>query len=143
MTEPVPEALSPDALIQRYLVLRDHRDEQAKRFAEWAKPINEEMESISFRLHEHLLALGGDKPSIKTAHGTAFTTTSKNPRISDRDAYLDFVLDENNWNAYGNAMLQLGAPQVSAINEYMDAHDGQLPPGVKIEPFTKVSIRKS
>lgn len=142
MTEPAPESPSPDALIQRYLFLRDFVAEQSKRFDEWAKPHKEEMEAISSRLHEHLLALGGDKPSIKTAHGTAFTTTSKNPRISDRDAYLDFVLGEA-WDAYGNAMLQLGAPQVSAINEYMDAHDGQLPPGVKVEPFTKISIRKS
>lgn len=136
MTDP-----TPDALIERYLFLRDFKDEQSKKFAEWAKPINEEMESISSRLHEHLLSLGGDKPSIKTAAGTAFTTTSKNPRIENRDTYLDFVLD--NWDTVGNAMLQVGTPQVSAVVEYMDAHDGQLPPGVKIEPFTKVTIRKS
>lgn len=136
MTDP-----TPDALIARYLQLRDHRDEQAKRFSEWAKPINEEMEAILGKVHEHLLALGGDKPSIKTAHGIAFTTTSKNPRIENRDVYIDFVLE--NWDAIGNAMLQIGAPQVAAVTEYMDAHEGQLPPGVKIEPFTKVSIRKS
>lgn len=133
---------TPDQYIQRYLFLRDFVAEQSKKFADWAKPINEEMESISSRLHEHLLALGGDKPSIKTAHGTAFTTTSKNPRISDRDAYLDFVLGDA-WDTYGNAMLQVGTPQVSAVTDYMDAHDGQLPPGVKVEPFTKISIRKS
>lgn len=133
--------MSPDALIERYLFLRDFVAEQAKRFDEWAKPHKEEMEVISSRLHEHLLALGGDKPSIKTAHGTAFTTTSKNPRIENRDTYLDFVLD--NWDTVGNAMLQVGTPQVSAVTEYMDAHDGQLPPGVKIEPFTKVSIRRT
>lgn len=133
---------TPDQDISRYLFLRDFVAEQSKRFDEWARPHKEEMEAISSRLHEHLLALGGDKPSIKTAHGTAFTTTSKNPRISDRDAYLDFVLGEA-WDTYGNAMLQLGAPQVSAVVEYMDAHDGTLPPGVRVEPFTKVSIRKS
>ena len=129
-----------DSLIERYLALRDHLDAQGKAFSEWARPFKEEMEAISGRVHEMLLALGGDKPSIKTAAGTAFTTTTKNPRIENRDTYLKWISD--NWDRYGNAMLQLGAPQVAAVTEFMDEHDGALPPGVKIEPFTKVTIRK-
>jgi len=129
-----------DQLIERYLALRDHVEAQQKAFTEYCKPFRDEMEQILAKTHEMLLALGGDKPSIKTAAGTAFTTTSKNPKIADRDAFLKFVGET--WDQYGNAMLQLGAPQVSALQEFMDDHDGTLPPGVKIEPFTRVTIRK-
>ena len=135
MSEP-----TADWLIERYLTLRDHLEAQQKAFTEWAKPMRDEMEQISSKVHEMLLALGGDKPSIKTAAGIAFTTTTKNPKVLDRDEYLKWCLA--NWQTYGNAMLQVGAPQVAAVTEYMDAHEGALPPCVKIEPFTKVSIRK-
>ncbi len=130
-----------DALIERYLQLRDHLEAQQKSFTEWAKPHRDEMDEITQKVHEMLLALGGDKPSIKTAAGTAFTTTTKNPKVLDRDEYLKWCL--KNWTTYGNAMLQIGAPQVAAIQEFMDANEGHLPPHVKIEPFTKVSIRKT
>jgi hypothetical protein len=129
-----------DSLIERYLQIRDHVDSQSKAFKEWAKPLNEEMEAIAAQLHAKLLELGGDKPSIKTAAGTAFTTTTKNARIENRDDYLKFI--GANWDRYGNAMLQLGTPQIAAITEFMDDNDGLLPPGVKLEPFTRVTIRK-
>lgn len=130
-----------DELIKRFLDLRDHLDEQGKRFQEWAKPFREEMEAIQSELHAKLLELGGDKPALKTASGTAFTTTKKNPRIENRDIYLDWILD--NWDNGGNAMLQLREPKVDEVVGYMDQHDGQLPPGVKLEPFTTVSIRRT
>jgi hypothetical protein len=138
VTEPVLPTADQD--IERFLALRDHIEAQNKAFTEWAKPLRDEMEQITSRMHARLLELGGDKPSIKTAAGTAFTTTTKNPKIENRDTYLEFV--GKNWTQYGNAMLQLGAPQVSALQEFMDDHEGQLPPGVKIEPFTRVTIRK-
>lgn len=136
MSEP-----TADSLIERYLQLRDHVEAQSKAFSEWAKPYRDEMEQIASKVHEMLLGLGGDKPSIKTAAGTAFTTTTKNPRVLDRDEYIKWCLQ--NWQQYGNAMLQIGTPKVEAVNEFMDDHEGALPPFVKIEPFTKVSIRKT
>jgi hypothetical protein len=139
VTEPVLPTADQD--IERFLALRDHIEAQNKAFTEWAKPLRDEMEQITSRMHARLLELGGDKPSIKTAAGTAFTTTTKNPRVLDRDEYLKWCLA--NWQTYGNAMLQISSPQVAAVNEFMDAHEGALPPNVKIEPFTKVSIRKS
>src|SRR5262245_26911458 len=117
-----------DQLIDRYIAIRDHIATQSKAFDEWKKPFNEEMEAISAKLHEMLLALGGDSPKLATGSGTAYFTTTKNPRIENRDIYLKFLNDE--WTRYGNAMLQLGTPQVAAVNEYMDEHEGALPPGV-------------
>lgn len=130
-----------DALIDRYLQIRDHLEAQQKAFADWAKPFKEEMEAITSKVHAKLLELGGDKPSIKTASGTAYITTTKNPKVEDRDVYLKFIGAQ--WDKYGNAMLQIGTPQVAALTEFMDDHEGNLPPGVKIEPFTRVTIRKS
>src|SRR5262249_15549017 len=125
-----------DQLLDRYLYLRDHLDAQDKAFKEWAKPFRDEMEKISAQVHEMLLALGGDRPKLATGSGTAYFQTTRNPSIMDRDAFLKFVGE--NWNTFGNAMLQLRAPQVTALDEYMQAHDGELPPGVKLSPNTAV-----
>lgn len=135
--------MNVDDLIARYLQLRDFCDGQTKALTEYLKPLRDEMEQITGKVQDELNRLGGDRPSIKTAHGTAFTTTKKNPKIAEgaRDEYLKWCLA--NWNEIGNAMLQIAAPQVTAVQEYMDAHDGHLPPHVEINPVTVVTIRKA
>ena len=40
-------------------------------------------------------------------------------KVVERDAYLDFVLD--NWDDIGNSMLQLSAPQKESVQQYMEA----------------------
>ncbi len=130
-----------DWMIDRYILLRDYIAAQNKALTEFLTPARTEMLAIEQCIHEKLLELGGDKPKLATGSGTAFLTTTKNPKVLDRDEYIKWCLQ--NWQTYGNAMLQIGAPKIEALTEFMDANEGQLPPNVKIEPFTKVSIRKT
>ena len=137
----------PDAasLIQKYNEIKDHLAAQAKAFSEYSKPFNEQLETISNQLLDLLNQLNTGKPegkraSLSTEHGTAYLSTIVTPKVTDKEKYLDFVLD--NWNKYG-AMLQVGAPQKDAVQEYMDANDGHLPPFTEISTFTRVNIRRS
>lgn len=146
---------TPADLIAEYTRLEDWMKAETKRFNEHMLPVKQRMEEIKeTELREHLLALGSkEKQTISTDAGTAYTSTITTPSIgylegqlvetdrTARETFLDWCLDQ--WDTYGNAMLQLGAPQVTAVRDYMDANNGQLPPGVKISTFTRVNIRRS
>ena len=135
-----------DGLIEQFLKLKDHCTVQQKQFGEYLKPFQEQMSEIENKLMAMLHDLNKNKPDAKRAQlacdaGTAYLSTIVSPKVTERDPYIDFVLD--NWFTIGNAMLQIGAPQKDAVEEYQTAHNGQLPPGVTTSAFTRVNIRRS
>src|SRR5262245_6658119 len=118
-------------LVKEYVEVRDHLRVQRKVFADYCAKYNARMEQIEGKLLEKLNGLGGDgKQGLKTASGTVFTSTITQPRVVDRDAYLNVVMD--NWGTWGQGMLQLREPKVEAIHEYMSENNGKLPDGVEI-----------
>lgn len=130
-----------DTLIERYLALKDHLAAQTKAFTAFCAPFKAEMDAIEAKLREMLLAMGETAEAIKTAAGTAYTSTITTPGIENRDTFIDFCMD--NWDTVGNEMLQLGKPQVTSVKTYMDEHEGALPPGVKISTYQQLNIRRS
>jgi len=110
-----------------------------KRFSDFCKPYREKMAIIDQQIMSGMQAQG--VTSLKTEHGTAIITQRDTPKILDRDKYLDWCLD--NWDAYGNAMLQIGAPKAEAVREYMDHNRGTLPPNVNISTMLTFSVRKA
>ena len=97
------------------------------------------MEALKLTLQDLLLVT--NLKSIRTDAGTAYLSTIVTPSIEgDKTEFLDWCLSE--WDTRG-AMLQIGAPQKTALQEYMDAHQGQLPPHVKTSSFTRVNVRRS
>jgi len=135
--------MNANDLIAEFIKLDDWIEAESKRFAEHLKPTKQRMEEIKALLLTELNKQAGSaKASISTDAGTAYRSTIVSPKIEDRDKYLDTVLE--NWDEFGNAMLQLMAPNKEAIADYQQANDGKLPPGVKFsEPFIKVNIRRS
>jgi hypothetical protein len=148
---------TPDSKIERWNALKAHIAAQTKLFADYCKPFKEEQDAIEAWLLDFLNRT--KQNSAKTPHGTAYRSTLTQPKIIDRDAYLDWALD--NWENGGNEMLQIGAPQVAAFEAYMEKrkqfleqyakeHDGDIPsdasispPGTTVSYFTRVNIRKS
>lgn len=132
-----------DYLIGRFVQLRDHCQAQQKKFDEFLKPFKAEQAEIQDKLLALLNQTGGE--SIKTEYGTASKSTIVTPKVESRDAYLNwlFALSDDDWTAFGNAMLQIAAPQIDAVREYMQNHEGQLPPGVQTSSFTRVNVRRS
>lgn len=138
---------SPAKLISEILQLDDWVDAQQKKFDEYLKPHKEKIEALKMQLHEQLLALNeaknGEHPraSISTDAGTAYLSTIITPKIEgDKTAFLDWVLED--WPTRG-AGLQIGAPQKAWLQEWTDAHQGQLPPNVTTSAITRVNVRRS
>ena len=136
---------TPADLIAEHNKLDDYITAENKRFAEHIKPVKERLAAIEAELQNQLNALNAGKPeskraSISTEAGTAYLSTIMTPKVADKEKYLDWVLDA--WDSRG-AMLQIGQPQKDALREYMDTNDGQTPPFVTVEYFTRTNIRRS
>jgi hypothetical protein len=150
-------AETPAAKIEQWNKLKQHIAAQTKAFADYCQPYKAEQEQIEAWLHNFLLTT--KQNSAKTDHGTAYLSTLTQPKIVDRTVFLDWALE--NWEAGGNEMLQISAPQVGAFESYiehrkkeLEAHvantggelpaDAQItPPGTSVSYFTRVNIRKS
>lgn len=136
--------MTPAELIAEHNKIGDFLKAESKRFQEFCKPHNERLQAIESELHQMLLDMnGGDitkKASLSTDAGTAYLSTIVSPKVTDKEKYLDWVLD--NWDERG-AMLQIGAPQKDAVRGYQDDNDGRLPPFVESTSITRVNIRRS
>lgn len=152
-----PPADTPAGKIQRWNELKQHLATQSKAFTDYCKQFRDEQDEIEGWLLNFLNTTGQN--SAKTDAGTAYKSVLTQPKIVDRTAYLDWALDH--WDTGGNEMLQIGAPQVSAfetfmelrkqvLKEYAEKNAGELPPDAAITPpgtevsfFTRVNVRKS
>lgn len=131
--------MTADELVKEYNDLDTVCEAAAKKFAALMKPKNDRMEEIKNLLLGMLNEQGAE--NIKTQHGTAYKSIITTPKATDKVKFLDWCLET--WDQYGNEMLQIGAPQKGALQQYRDEHNGQLPPNVSITEFTRLNIRRT
>lgn len=128
---------TPDALIQEHQLLKERITLANKQFEELCAPLKTRQREIESALHEFLLGTGGK--NFKGSTGTAYLSTITTPKVVDRTVYLDWILES--WDERGE-MLQIGAPQVGAFEEYVDTNKAP-PPGCAVSFFERLNIRKS
>jgi hypothetical protein len=133
MTEKTPADLIKDR-IQLDAWLKHER----KRLEEYFAPVAKQIEDIDNKLLGMLNEQKCD--SFKTEHGTAYKSNILNVKVENRDALIDYAMD--NWDEIGNELLMVSA-QKDAVKNYMDAHDGKTPPGLSTSWFTRVNIRRA
>jgi hypothetical protein len=152
----IPIKPTAEELITEHFDLQDKIKEANKRVAELLAPHKARLEAIDAELHAMLNALGtGDKANLSTDAGTAYLSHLMNVSVDPeapaytnasgenqvgRMALIDFALE--NWNEIG-ADLLLVQPQKDAVRKWMDDHNGQPPPGLKVGWFTRVNVRRS
>jgi hypothetical protein len=129
---------SADDLIKRHNEINEFVKAEGKKFSEYCKPFNAEMEQIENQLLALFQAQGVEK--LSTEHGTAYTSTLMTPKVENFDVALDWAME--NWNVLGMDMVQV-RPKVEALRTYMDNNGGKLPPGISVSYFTRLNIRRS
>ena len=124
-------------LVAEALRLKQDIEMEAREFEVAIKPLTEQLEQVKNQLQAEMNRQGCT--SVKTENGTAYISTIVSPSFSDGDkiAFLDWCLED--WDTRG-AMLQIGAPQKSALKEWIELNDGELPPHVTTSVFTRVNI---
>jgi len=126
-----------ESLIARYLQLKQHFEKRGKTFDELSS--KGALEAIQNRLLVLLVAAGSD--TFSTDSGTAYKSSLLQPKITDREKFLDWCLDR--WDGIGGEMMQIGAPKIEAVRRYLQENGGNLPDGVETSTFTRVNVRAS
>lgn len=142
-------------LIAEHFQIQDKIKEANKKFAELLAPYKQRLEAIDGELLALLNALGGtEKANLSTEHGTAYISHLLNVSIDPEEKYVnadgqeqvgrmalfDFALER--WDEIGQDLLII-QPQKDAVRSWMEEHNGQPPPGLKVSWWTRVNVRRS
>jgi phage host-nuclease inhibitor protein Gam len=118
-----------------YIQLRDKKAEMKAEFDASIAPLNDKMEKLEAKLLDVFNKTGMD--SVKTEHGTAYTAVRTTASVADREAFMEFVKANEEWS-----LLEVRASK-TAIEQFRDSNNDELPPGVNIRSERVVNIRRS
>lgn len=120
--------------IAEYVAVRDRikaiKDEQEKAL----EPLVELQNMLTGWLQSVLDKTGAE--SIKTAAGTAYTTTRYTASLSDPKAFMDFVITTKNFD-----LLDRKA-NVTAVKDYL-SENKMFPPGVNLSSIATIGVRRA
>ena len=120
--------------VSLYIQMRDKKAQMKADFEASIAPLNEKMEKLEAKLLDVFNKTGMD--SVKTEHGTAYTTTRTTASVADRDTFMEYVKEHEEWS-----LLEVRASK-TAVEQFKAVHD-DIPPGVSIREERVVNIRRS
>lgn len=120
--------------VSLYIQMRDKKAQMKADFEASIAPLNEKMEKLEAKLLDVFNKTGMD--SVKTEHGTAYTTTRTTASVADRDAFMEYVKANEEWS-----LLEVRASK-TAVEQFKAVHD-DIPPGVSIREERVVNVRRS
>lgn len=125
-----------DKLIDVYVRIRDKRSEIKKAFEDQDGKLKEQLQVVETELMRRAQEQGVTQ--FKSDHGLAYTTESMKASIADKGAFSTF-LRENDIDP-----LDIMESRVStrALQDYMDEHEGAVPPGVNTFREKHVRVRR-
>ena len=123
-----------DQVIKGYVALRDKKGEITKRHKEELAPFNDKMEKLEGWLQRDLLTRKVE--SERTAEGTAYMQTVVSTSVRDRDAFLQFVIENKMWDLIENRAAK------SVVVDYLE-NTGEIVPGVHYEAAKVVRVRRA
>lgn len=121
--------------VELYIKMRDKKAQMKAEFDEQIAPLNEKMEKLEAKLLQAFQTLGMD--SVKTEFGTAYTTVRTSASVADKDAFMNFVKEQGEWS-----LLEIRAAKL-AVEQFREANDNELPPGINIREERVVNVRRS
>jgi hypothetical protein len=148
-------------VVKKYIELRDAREVETKAFsATMAEKYGSPMETIEKWILSFLESNGID--NIKTPSGTPYKAVTKSVKMADPQAFKEFVFKPvidalNSWAATTGAavpdimsLLHQGAlwdmidfrAGKKGVVEYAE-ETGAIPPGVTLDQFTTLNIRRT
>jgi hypothetical protein len=126
-------SITVDKVIKGYIALRDKKAEMQSRHKEELAPLNDKMEKLEGWLQRDLLARKVE--SERTEEGTAYMQTVVSTSVRDRDAFLQFVIDNEMWELIENRAAK------SVVVDYLE-NTGEIVPGVNYEAAKVVRVRR-
>ena len=121
-------------LVAKYIELRDKKYELKHQYEFKAGKIDEVLDKIEAKLLETFDSAGID--SCKTEAGTAYASSFSTASVADPDAFLEFIVENEEWS-----LIERRASK-TAVEQFIVAN-GDVPPGINYRKERVVNIRRS
>ena len=122
-----------DKIVKAYLRMRAAKAALKKEYEKAAKEIDEQMNMVEMHLMKGLI--GMKVKSMAASTGLFYLETIVKAEPEDWPLYRKFVVENDAWDGIHK---RVGSGFVS---EYMEKHDGEPPPGIKIFREQVVRVR--
>jgi len=126
--------MTPAELISAYLQIRAKKRALEESHKEQLRPFNETLAKIELALGQLMDETGLD--NLPGGGGTAYRTTRSTVTVSDWDAFVDWVRENDAWHVLEHRAAK------KAVEEIL-AETNDLPPGVSIAREVAVQVRKN
>lgn len=121
-------------VVAKYVELREKKANLKSEYDMQVAPIEAKMAKIEGKLLEVLDQTGGK--SFRTPHGTAYVTVRTTASVADREAFFEFVKQNEEWPLMQVAVVKSAVEQYKSVNQ-------ELPPGINWREERVVNIRRS
>ena len=118
-----------------YIKLRDKKAPMKAEYQDAVAPVQEKMDKLEAKFLEIMNTTGVD--SLKTEHGTAYSSTRTSASVADKDAFFTFVKENNEW-----PLMEVRASS-TAVKQFAESNEGELPPGINYNVERTINIRRS
>ena len=125
--------MNAQELIQKYIQIRDKKDEIAKEQKAVMARINHALTKIEGMLMEQLEASGSE--SMKTHAGTCYRSIRSSVTVEDREVFLDYVRQHEAWD-----LLESRAAKKD-VEAFLEEHE-DIPPGLRIRRDAVINVRR-
>lgn len=123
-----------NAVVEHYIMLRDHKSKLDAEHKARVAEIDAQMTNAENFLLNHLNESGLDRVGVSA--GTVFAQVKTMPSFENKEATIEYIKQS------GNVELLQSRLSSTAVKEFMDANNQQLPPGVKIMTERTITIRR-
>jgi len=123
-----------EKLARLHLKMRDRKAEINRKAKEEVARIDEQMDKLNaFMLN---ILRESKLKSMTTEAGTIYKEDDIIPRAENWNDVFDFVRENDGFDIFERRLKK------TFVQEYMDAHEGQPPPGVGVMREVKVHVRR-
>lgn len=122
-------------IVKAYLNLRDARTTLKREFEDKDKDLKGKQEKLEGLLLKFLSENNMD--SVKTSNGTFYRQEEITPTGADWHAFYEWVRENDAFDFLERRIKK------TAISDYMETHEGGLPPGVSVYREYVVRVRRS
>lgn len=123
-----------ERMVSAYIKMRDARHALKAEYEKKDKELKDNQEQLEAFMLGQMNTSG--VTSLRTPHGTAYRTETMVPTGSDWTAFYAWVKQTNGFDFLFRRI------KADAVKDYMDQHDGEVPPGVAVYSKLGVTIRR-
>lgn len=129
-----PAKVDLNRVVKTYVKIREARSAAKHAFEEKDAKLKEQLQTLEGFMLDHMQKTKAD--SVKTAAGTFFRYEEVTPTGSDWDAFFKWVKKHDAFDALEKRIKK------TFIKDYMEEHEGAIPPGVSVYREFVVRVRR-